>query len=377
MINLRYHIVSLTAVFLAIGIGLTLGSTFLDRATVDNLNGQLENLETRLGDREDQINELQAALDDDRSLQGALDDQATGLLAGRLRPVPVVVLSSQGVDEGEIDAAVQALLLAGADVQGRWRLTDRFLLNSEAAVADLAAAIDEQTDDPARLRRTAIATIGRELRIRQEAGVGGGTDGDTGGDTTSTTVAGDDAETTTTSADTTSSTTLPDAGADQSEGTSTTSEPGVGPEGSTPADTLPVVSALADAGFVSFEPVPGGADGAVFPDGTRLIIVGGSPDVPDDVVLAPLVTRLTLGATDPVPVVVTSAMDGDGDVADIVSVVRDDDRLRTLVATVGNLEHFQNWAALVLALSDLDDKVVGHYGLGEGATRLLPPMQVP
>ena len=35
MINLRYHIVSITAVFLALGIGLTLGSTFLDRVTVD------------------------------------------------------------------------------------------------------------------------------------------------------------------------------------------------------------------------------------------------------------------------------------------------------------------------------------------------------
>jgi hypothetical protein len=38
MINLRYHIVSLTAVFLAIGIGLAFGSSFLDQATVDGIN---------------------------------------------------------------------------------------------------------------------------------------------------------------------------------------------------------------------------------------------------------------------------------------------------------------------------------------------------
>ena len=31
MINLRYHIVSITAVFLALGIGTALGGTFLDR----------------------------------------------------------------------------------------------------------------------------------------------------------------------------------------------------------------------------------------------------------------------------------------------------------------------------------------------------------
>jgi hypothetical protein len=69
MINLRYHIVSLTAVFLAIGIGLTLGSTFLDRATVDNLQGQLESLETRLQERDEQIDELEQGRDADRSIQ--------------------------------------------------------------------------------------------------------------------------------------------------------------------------------------------------------------------------------------------------------------------------------------------------------------------
>jgi hypothetical protein len=33
MINLRYHIVSITAVFLALGIGLAFGAAFIDRAT--------------------------------------------------------------------------------------------------------------------------------------------------------------------------------------------------------------------------------------------------------------------------------------------------------------------------------------------------------
>jgi hypothetical protein len=50
MVNLRYHIVSLTAVFLALGIGLTLGSSFLDRVTVDTLNNQLTALEGQIGE---------------------------------------------------------------------------------------------------------------------------------------------------------------------------------------------------------------------------------------------------------------------------------------------------------------------------------------
>ena len=45
MINFRFHIVSLTAVFLALGIGLMLGTTFLDTATVDSLRERQEELE--------------------------------------------------------------------------------------------------------------------------------------------------------------------------------------------------------------------------------------------------------------------------------------------------------------------------------------------
>ena len=40
MINLRYHIVSITAVFLALAIGVVMGTSFLSRATVDLLNDE-------------------------------------------------------------------------------------------------------------------------------------------------------------------------------------------------------------------------------------------------------------------------------------------------------------------------------------------------
>ena len=126
MINLRYHIVSLTAVFLAIGIGLTLGSTFLDRATVDNLNGQLEGLETRLDDREKRISELEDETDRLAERDAALDEQANVLLTDRLSEVPVVLLAARGVEEADVQDTVQALVAASADVQGVWWLTERW-----------------------------------------------------------------------------------------------------------------------------------------------------------------------------------------------------------------------------------------------------------
>ena len=51
MIKLRTHIISLTAVFLALGIGLMLGSTFLDRTFVDALDAQVVSAATKVMER--------------------------------------------------------------------------------------------------------------------------------------------------------------------------------------------------------------------------------------------------------------------------------------------------------------------------------------
>ena len=58
-------------------------------------------------------------------------------------------------------------------------------------------------------------------------------------------------------------------------------------------------------------------------------------------------------------------------------VVRENEALRELISTVDTLEHFEGFAAVVLALADLSDGTVGHYGLDESASRLLPTLEVP
>ena len=134
MINLRYHIVSLTAVFLAIGIGLTLGSTFLDRATVDNLNGQLESLEGRLGARDEQIDELQQEVDRTQALQEALDEQIRGGVAG------LKIHEDWGATPAVVDAALSA-----ADRTGVQVAIHSDTLNEAGFVEDLLRAVDGRT----------------------------------------------------------------------------------------------------------------------------------------------------------------------------------------------------------------------------------------
>lgn len=368
MINLRYHIVSLTAVFLAMGIGLALGSTFLERATVDNFDGQLDSLQTRLEDREDRIGALEDQAERREQLDAALDEQAAGLLAGRLDGVPVVVLSARGVEEADVRAAVQTLVVASADVQGMWWLTDRWRLDDDGEVSDLAELLDEDSTDPSRLRRTAIDALGGDLRVRSLLGdVGEATDevdevdGDGGADDP-----GDEP-----GADDTTTTAAPEDDATAAEDPATDDDP------ATADDGLALLDALVENGFIEFEAVPGGPEEPRFPDGTRLLLAGGSPDVPDDLVVEPLLDRMGRATDTPVLAVLSSAMEGDGGVSDAVLVVRQDEALRELVSTVDALEHFDGFAAVVLALADLADGTVGHYGLDESASRLLPTVRTP
>lgn len=352
MINLRYHIVSLTAVFLAIGIGLTLGSTFLDRATVDNFDAQLDNLQTRLGDREERINELEDQVDERGARDAALDEQADVLLTDRLAGVPTVVISARGLDEADVQATIQSLVVASADVQGVWWLTERWRLDDDGEITDLATVLDEDSTDPSRLRRTAIDALGGELRERQLQAEDVEPD-DTGGDDP----AGDDEpidETTTTS-------------------TTTTPVEDV-PEG---LSRIAIVEDLVEAGFIEFEAVPGGPEQARFPDGARLLIAAGSAEVPDDLVIEPLLARMGRAASTPVLAVLTSALQRDGGVSDAVLVARENESLREVVSTVDTVEHFDGRAAVVLALADLGNGTVGHYGLDETASRLLPPVSSP
>jgi uncharacterized coiled-coil protein SlyX len=376
MINLRYHIVSLTAVFLAIGIGLTLGSTFLDRATVENLDGQLQNLETRLADRDEQIQELQGQLERSEALQTALDEQGSALLTDRLDDVPVVVLASAGVDEADVDGVLEALQTAGADVRGRWWLTERFLLSSGGDVTDLAAALGETSGDPARLRRVAIDSLAAELRAAQQVREAAPATEDPGDDPEGDAdpLAEDDDE----------DEPGPDPGADadprpvppEDEAAAADGD-GDGAEDAVDTDagfTPRTARALLDAGFLVFDGVPGGPEEPDLPAGVRIVVVGGSSVVPDDLLVQPLVQRLARGVGAPLRTVVASAM-GDGTaVSEAVATIREDERLRTLVSTVDGLDHFQGWVATVLAIEDLADGVVGHYGLGAGASALLPPL---
>ncbi|HEX6568729.1 MAG TPA: copper transporter [Acidimicrobiales bacterium] len=330
MINFRFHIVSLTAVLLALGIGLVLGTTFLDDATINGLERQLDGLERDL-DRAQARNDAQqqrlGAFDDER--EQLAEQLGERLYGGLLDADPVLVVSTRGIDDQWVDGVLDVLAQADADVVGVWWLTDRLVLDDESEVDDLSTALELTTDDGDRLNRNLALQLADVLFGAVDAPSGD---------------------------------VVPD-----------------------PAQTAPaepaLLSRLREAGFVEYQ-LPEGDDSDVvrLPASELRVVVVDGPDasLAAGDVLIPVLAELA--ADGPMPVVATQPTVVTGDDGDdtaqpeLVGAVRDDETLSQRLSTVDNLDLVSGRVATVLATADAvpGDPTIGRYGNGDGADRVLP-----
>jgi len=333
MVNFRFHIVSLTAVLLALGIGLVLGTTFLDEATIDGLESQLDGLERDLDAAEEQNRRQQERLDMfEREREQLAEQLGDRLYDGLLEGDPVLVVATRGVDERWVDEVLRMLGQADAQVVGVWWLTDRLVLDDDDEVGDLAAALELSTDDADRLRRNLAVQLADVLYGASEA---------------------------------------PDAVAPP---------PADVPGQPAPAEP-PLLARLRDAGFVEYE-LPEGAEGDVVRlpvSGLRVVVVDGpGAAVSVGEVVLPVLEELT--SDGPMPVVATQPSVRTGEDVDateepqLVQAIRGDDELADRITTVDNLDHTAGRVATLLATVDAvpGSPTVGRYGTGEGVDGLLP-----
>jgi hypothetical protein len=344
MINFRYHLVSLTAVFLALGVGLLLGTTFLDDALENQLRSDLEELEHDLDRAGERNTELRQQLDAFEEEAGGLDEQlGARLFDGQLLGQPVLVVAPRGIDEGLVERVTTALDQADADVMGTWWLTDRLLLDDDDEVAQLAEALDLTTDDAGRLRNNLATQLADVLYGAIDL------------------PATSDA-----------------AGAGAAVGTGQARP-------AAPAEPE-LLARLREAEFIDYDVPDGEGDVVRLPaSGLRVVVVSG-PDasVPLGDALMPVLSDLT-SDDQPAPVVAVEPsrvpdeqVDGDDPPERLVDVIRDDGDLSQYVSTVDDLDRVSGRVATVLALVDAQPGAprIGHYGTEDG-TELLPPVEDP
>lgn len=332
MINFRFHIISLTAVFLSFAVGLVLGTNFLADASKNYLEQRIDDFEDRLNDERATNEELRGQIESFESEDEQLDDEVgERLFTGQLTGDPVLVVAPRGLqgEDGPVERVLSALAQADADTVGVWWFTDRVVLDDDDEVTELAAALDSgDTDDADALRETLATRLAEVLAAATDNGAG---------------------------------------------------DPG---PGLTAAQAEPdLLVRLRDAGFLDYQTVEDSDDDVVpLPSsGLRVVVVTSeAADLTSDQLVGPVLARL--GADAPVPVVVAEmpvVPDDDPateEVEPLVARLRGDGDMSERISTVDDLDRVSGRIATILALDDAapSGPIVGHYGLRDDADRLLP-----
>jgi hypothetical protein len=317
VINFRFHIISLIAVFLALGIGIILGTAVIDRAVVDRLERQQSSLRSDIDEVRTTNRQLEQELDEERDIANRLADEGSQrLLSGALVDTPVLLLATRGAESDGFDDLVTLLGRANADYLGTLWFTDRFELDDDDEVRDLAAALGVEEDDVSDLRAIALSRIAVALRP------------------------------------------VPAAGASD--------------------ENDPTIPNLRQAGFLDYASAPGGSadEVPVVVRGTRLVLFSGTTaDVPDRQLMVPLVRAVVAPRDDREPVgvlAIGSAPPAEADDDTFIVPIREDESLDGKLSTVDDIDDFSGRLATVLALVDLGVGRVGDFGRGPGAQQLLP-----
>ncbi len=329
MISFRFHVVSITAVFLAIAIGVVVGSTYVDRAIVDTLQNRINTVSANLDQRKAENDALDEDLSKAESYMNASADFA---VTDRLTDVPVLVVAVRGVDESAVEETVRLARRAGGIVPGiawlepAWTLEDD---NDHAALADLVGGT--VSDAPDQLWEDAWIAVAEEVAEP------------------------------------------PTEGIRRQEVPVATTAP-------TPVQVpdAPVLLGLASAGFLTVDNLDDDSVPlvALADSGARVLLVTGSNAAAELTPMVPVVVRATLEGGS-VVADVYAPDGGDGPARGERLIESLDESTRGAMAIVDAVDLVEGRVAAVVVLAGAPRVLVGHFGYGPDADGVMPAWSPP
>ncbi len=152
MIDFRYHLVSIVAVFLALAIGIVVGAVALTPKVANKLNSESQSVAKRNALLFAQNGQLKQQI----SADNAFAQASSGvLLAHLLEGEKVVLVTAPGADTATVNGISAALSRSGADVTGTVSLAPQFFdvtATNESSLTNTAgqlAPAGVSTSDPA------------------------------------------------------------------------------------------------------------------------------------------------------------------------------------------------------------------------------------
>jgi hypothetical protein len=136
VIDFRYHLVSIVAIFLALSVGIVLGTTFLQEPAIDSAVQTAEQVTQRNEDLRAQIDSLERREAGNDLFIGEHTNQLT---QGILSDERVVIVVPPGVAAAVRDAVQQVLTQSGAAVSGRVEIAEKYLDPRQSGLLDQLA----------------------------------------------------------------------------------------------------------------------------------------------------------------------------------------------------------------------------------------------
>lgn len=173
MINFRFHLVSLIAVFLALAVGVVMGYGVLGQPTVDTLQRRVDTVEARanaIRAENAQLRAEQARLE--TSLQNAADFAVTNRVSG----TTVLPVAARGVNDDRVADAVRLARRAGGIVPGVLWLEDKWNLDNANDVQTLASIVGVPDASRPTVRDAALRALAGRLANGPTTGLTGKSD---------------------------------------------------------------------------------------------------------------------------------------------------------------------------------------------------------
>ncbi|OBG91008.1 channel-forming protein [Mycobacterium sp. E136] len=311
MISLRTHAISLAAVFLALAIGVALGSGLLSNTVLSGLRDDKHEMQDRINTLTDERNGLNEKL----GAAGEFDAQMSPrILRDTFVDKSVVLFRTPDASDDDVDAVTRLVGQAGGTVSGTVGLTPQFV---EAHAAEKLLSV---VNSP-------IVPAGKQL-----------------------------------------STTSVDQGSQAGDLLGIALLINRDPKVQTVDDTQreTVLATLRDTGFITYGDRVGAAN-------TALIVTGG-PLGDDAGNRGATVARFAGGLAPHGAGTVLVGRDGSASGTSAIAVTRSDPALTSAVTTVDDVDTEAGRITSVLALSDLvNGGRPGQYGIGQGSTSVTVP----
>lgn len=311
MISLRSHAISLAAVFLALAIGVALGSGLLSDTVLSGLRDDKHELQNEINTLTDDKNALNEKLSAAGEFDAAMSPR---ILGSALADKSVLLFRTPDATDDDVDALTRLVGQAGGTVSGTVALTEEFV------AANSAEKLLSVVNSP-------IVPAGKQL-----------------------------------------STASVDQGSQAGDLLGIALLINRDPKVTAVDDTQreAVLTALRDTGFITY-------DGRVGPANTALVVTGGA--LGDDAGnRGSTVARLAAGLAPHGSGVVLVGRDGSASGTSAVAVTRSDAALSSAVSTVDDVDSEAGRITSVLALSDLiNGGRPGQYGIGQGAASVTIP----